>query len=84
MEKLTQKTIEEIINNPANSLSQSSKDLLTTIAKQSDINIVKAEKWDALDEEIGKFYAEDEVGEFIEEGCLDEIGLIAAEAFGYL
>ena len=40
----------------------------------------KAEKWDKLDEEISKFYSEDEE----EQGNLLDIGLAAARAFGYL
>lgn len=47
----------------------------------------KAEKWDALDEKIAKYYAEPEDEDY-DEG-MDESGLIgigeaAASAFGYL
>ncbi|MEG0848535.1 MAG: hypothetical protein RSE50_00725 [Myroides sp.] len=87
MENTIQKTIEEILNNPANSFSQSSKDLLQTIAKQSDLNIVKAKKWQKLDEEIGRFYdtdCEELNGSDSEEGDLSDIGEVAARAFGYL
>lgn len=44
----------------------------------------KAEKWDALDEKIAPFYAEDEEGNFEKEGDIMDIGEIAAVAFGYL
>lgn len=46
---------------------------------------VKAEKWDALDEKIGKYYV-DENGDELEEegGDLCDIGEAAAIAFGYL
>mgnify|MGYP003437561107 CR=1 FL=1 len=49
---------------------------------------IKSEKWDKLDEEIGKFYENDiddeenEDGE--DEGNLIDIGEVAAIAFGYL
>ena len=49
---------------------------------------IKSEKWDKLDEEIGKFYENDiddeenEDGE--DEGNLIDIGGVAAIAFGYL
>ena len=49
---------------------------------------IKAEKWDKLDEKIGKFYENDiddeenEDGE--DEGNLIDIGEVAAIAFGYL
>lgn len=46
----------------------------------------KAEKWDDLDEKIGKFYL-DENGEELEDdegGDLVDIGEAAAMAFGYL
>ena len=49
---------------------------------------IKSEKWDKLDEKIGKFYENDiddeenEDGE--DEGNLIDIGEVAAIAFGYL
>ena len=49
---------------------------------------IKSEKWDKLDEKIGKFYENDiddeenEDGE--DEGSLIDIGEVAAIAFGYL
>ena len=49
---------------------------------------IKSEKWDKLDEKIGKFYENDiddeenEDGE--DEGNLIDIGGVAAIAFGYL
>lgn len=45
----------------------------------------KAEKWDELDEKIGRFYdgEEDNEEEGIE-GDLCDIGEVAAMAFGYL
>lgn len=42
---------------------------------------VKADKWDALDEKISKFYPEDESEEA---GDLGDIGEVAAIAFGFL
>lgn len=48
----------------------------------------KAERWDALDTEIGKYYPtyddEDEEIEPQEEGDLSDIGEAAARAFGYM
>lgn len=45
----------------------------------------KAKKWDALDERISAFYAEDEsLTDDQAEGSLVEIGEAAAEAFGYI
>lgn len=43
----------------------------------------KAEKWDALDREIWKYYNEDEEGKSEKEGDLIDIGEVAARAFGY-
>lgn len=48
---------------------------------------IKAEKWDKLDAEIGKFYDdfdEDEANDEDYEGGLLDIGEAAAIAFGYL
>ena len=51
---------------------------------------IKSEKWDKLDEKIGKFYENDiddeenEDGEDEDEGNLIDIGEVAAIAFGYL
>lgn len=42
----------------------------------------KADKWDKLDEKIGKFYEDDSEDE--NEGDLGDIGELAASAFGYL
>lgn len=47
----------------------------------------KAEKWDALDNEIGKYYTcedEDNEEDYDDEGSLLDIGETAAIAFGYL
>ena len=46
----------------------------------------KADKWDALDLAIGKFYPTDEDGNELEDegGDLGDIGECAAMAFGYL
>lgn len=49
----------------------------------------KAEKWDELDEKIGKFYEnesddDEENEDFDDEGDLGDIGEISAIAFGYL
>ena len=41
---------------------------------------IKSEKWDKLDEKIGKFYEND----IDDEGNLIDIGEVAAIAFGYL
>ncbi|KAA0126420.1 hypothetical protein FY557_17365 [Chryseobacterium sp. SN22] len=78
MENTETNSIEIIINNPANTLSQSSIDLLRTIAKQSALNKIKADKWDKLDEKIGEFYFDDA------EGDLVDIGEIAATELGYI
>jgi len=78
MENTATNSIEIIINNPANALSQSSIDLLRTIAKQADLNMIKADKWDKLDEKIGEFYFDDA------EGDLVDIGEIAATELGYI
>ena len=43
---------------------------------------IKSEKWDKLDEKIGKFYENDIDDE--DEGNLIDIGEVAAIAFGYL
>jgi hypothetical protein len=50
---------------------------------------IKSEKWDKLDEKIGKFYeneSNDYEGneDFEDEGDLGDIGEVAAIAFGYL
>lgn len=50
-------------------------------------NKVKADKWDKLDEEIGRFYEnnwEKLSDSAPEEGDLADIGEISAMAFGYL
>nr|DAI89512.1 MAG TPA: hypothetical protein [Caudoviricetes sp.] len=57
-------------------------DLLNKLQKVND-------KWDKLDEEIGKFYDEPTYDaendcEFEEEGSLLEIGELCCEHFGYL
>lgn len=44
----------------------------------------KADKWDSLDDQISKFYLDDEDNEEEFEGDLCDIGEIAAMAFGYL
>jgi hypothetical protein len=44
---------------------------------------VKADKWDELDEKIGRFYSEDDDNED-EEGNLCDIGEVAALCLGYL
>ncbi len=44
----------------------------------------KAEKWDKLDGEIGKFYANTPESSEEEEGDLLDIGEAAVRAFGYL
>lgn len=47
----------------------------------------KAEKWDALEEKISKFYAEPEDEDYdegMDESGLIGIGEVAASAFGYL
>ena len=60
----------------------------TSIEKLIEKYKIKSEKWDKLDEEIGKFYENDiddeenEDGE--DEGNLIDIGEVAAIAFGYL
>lgn len=57
-------------------------------AKAYDAAKRKADKWDALDESIGKFYPElDEDGDAPEgekDGDLIDIGEAAARAFGYM
>jgi hypothetical protein len=48
---------------------------------------IKAEKWDALDKKILKFYLDadgNELEEGKEGGNLMDIGEVAASAFGYL
>jgi hypothetical protein len=47
-------------------------------------SIIKAEKWDKLDDEIGKFYNEEDEDSDEDEGSLLEIGETACIAFGYL
>ena len=60
----------------------------TSIEKLIEKYKIKSEKWDKLDEKIGKFYENDiddeenEDGE--DEGNLIDIGEVAAIAFGYL
>jgi hypothetical protein len=48
----------------------------------------KAEKWDALETEIGKYYPDfdedDNEIEPVKEGDLNDIGEVAARAFGFL
>jgi len=46
--------------------------------------ITKAEKWDKLNDEIGKFYNEEDEDSDEDEGSLLEIGETACIAFGYL
>ncbi|SHG86186.1 hypothetical protein SAMN05443549_107161 [Flavobacterium fluvii] len=60
-----------------------------SIANEILKSIVKAEKWDKLNDEIGKYYEndteDDEENEDEEfEGSLLDIGETAAIAFGYL
>lgn len=55
------------------------------LEEENRILKIKANKWDLLDEEIGKFYNdfdEDEDEDY--EGSLLDIGEAAAIAFGYL
>ena len=60
----------------------------TSIENLNEKYKIKSEKWDKLDEKIGKFYENDiddeenEDGE--DEGNLIDIGEVAAIAFGYL
>ena len=44
----------------------------------------KADKWDALDQKISKYYPEEEEENSDEEGDLLDIGEHAARAFGYM
>lgn len=57
---------------------------LTKMYTEEQINEFKskADKWDALDEEIGEVYFQDEEDE--EGADLAHIGELAAQAFGYL
>ena len=92
-ESYSWQTVEEIINNP-----KITHEVKNTIKRYNDIKLeyeamiekykIKSEKWDKLDEKIGKFYENDiddeenEDGE--DEGNLIDIGEVVAIAFGYL
>lgn len=54
------------------------------IVRQIEQALLKAEKWDKLDAEIGEYYAEEIDFEDEDTGSLLEIGETAAIAFGYL
>lgn len=56
--------------------------LINQVFKKEMKYKIKADKWDALDEKIGKFYPDDEADEA--GGDLCDIGEAAAMAFGYL
>lgn len=71
--------------NPPKVFCYCSEEVANAILK----NKIKSEKWDKLDEEIGKYYEndtdDDEENEDEEfEGSLLDIGETAAIAFGYL
>lgn len=56
--------------------------LIKKLEKENAALKIKADKWDKLAEEIGKYY--DEYSEESKEGDLCDIGEKAASAFGYI
>jgi len=66
--------------NPPKVFCYCSEEVANVILK----NKTKSEKWDKLDEEIGKYYNEENESTEEEEGSLLDIGEAAADAFGYL
>ena len=92
MENLREQFQSEIENkNPGNSMEILFQSNLQAYADWLEKKIKKykskADKWDKLDEEIGRFYdsdCEELNGSDSEEGDLCDIGEVAAKAFGYL
>jgi len=66
--------------NPPKVFCYCSEEVANVILK----NKTKSEKWDKLDEKIGKYYNEENESTEEEEGSLLDIGEAAAGAFGYL
>lgn len=91
-------TLKEIFEKEVKSKNQQSTDVellfltsnehyINWIEKAVNENQTKADKWDKLDEEIGRFYESDwEYADFAdsEAGDLADIGEISAMVFGYL
>lgn len=66
--------------NPPKVFCYCSEEVANVILK----NKTKSEKWDKLDEKIGKYYNEENESTEEEEGSLLDIGEAVAGAFGYL